>query len=108
MIEDVVPDEDARAEITFAVSGVTAKCHETDTVLAVAKANGLNIPSGCTFGLCGPARSARPRARCIWSITAASRTRISRKAISWPVVRTRSVRSRSRYDPLKTKKIIKF
>lgn len=53
VIEDVVPDEDARAEITFASSGVTAKCHETDTVLAVAKANGLNIPSGCTFGLCG-------------------------------------------------------
>ena len=53
VIEDVVPDEDARAEITFASSGVVAKCHETDTVLAVAKANGLNIPSGCTFGLCG-------------------------------------------------------
>ena len=53
VIEDVIPDEEARAEITFAASGVTAKCHETDTVLAVAKANGLNIPSGCTFGLCG-------------------------------------------------------
>ena len=53
VITDVIPDEDARAEITFASSGVTAKCHETDTVLAVAKANGLNIPSGCTFGLCG-------------------------------------------------------
>ena len=46
-------DEATGAEITFESSGVTAKCHETDTVLAVAKANGLNIPSGCTFGLCG-------------------------------------------------------
>lgn len=52
-LDDVVPDSEAGAEITFESSGVTAKCHETDTVLAVAKANGLNIPSGCTFGLCG-------------------------------------------------------
>jgi ferredoxin len=32
---------------------VTHKCPETDTVLAAAKAAGLNIPSGCTFGVCG-------------------------------------------------------
>lgn len=49
----MVPEEAARAEVTFAQSGVTASCHETDTVLAVARASGLNIPSGCTFGLCG-------------------------------------------------------
>lgn len=53
VIADVVPDEAVRAEITFAASGVTAPCAQTDTVLAVAKASGLNIPSGCTFGLCG-------------------------------------------------------
>ncbi len=53
IIDDVVPDEDTRAEITFALSGVTAKVAETDTILAAAKANGLNIPSGCTFGVCG-------------------------------------------------------
>ncbi|WP_113910704.1 hybrid-cluster NAD(P)-dependent oxidoreductase [Roseovarius dicentrarchi] len=53
VIDDVVPDEETRAEITFALSGVTAKVAETDTVLAAAKANGLNIPSGCTFGVCG-------------------------------------------------------
>ncbi|WP_199258544.1 hybrid-cluster NAD(P)-dependent oxidoreductase [Paracoccus binzhouensis] len=53
VLDDVVPDEDSAAQITFESSGVVAKCHETDTVLAVAKANGLNIPSGCTFGLCG-------------------------------------------------------
>lgn len=52
-LDDVVPDSDAGAEITFESSGVTASCNETDTVLAVARANGLNIPSGCTFGLCG-------------------------------------------------------
>lgn len=52
-IDDVVPEEGAGAEIVFETSGVTAACAETDTVLAVAKANGLNIPSGCTFGLCG-------------------------------------------------------
>ncbi|KRW96977.1 hybrid-cluster NAD(P)-dependent oxidoreductase [Paracoccus sp. MKU1] len=53
VLDDVVPDEESAAQITFESSGVVAKCHETDTVLAVAKANGLNIPSGCTFGLCG-------------------------------------------------------
>ncbi len=52
-LDDVVPDEDTRAEVTFAVSGVTAKVAETETILAAAKANGLNIPSGCTFGVCG-------------------------------------------------------
>ncbi|MBK0399712.1 hybrid-cluster NAD(P)-dependent oxidoreductase [Limibaculum sp. M0105] len=51
--EDVVPQEMAPAEIVFAGSGVTATCTETDTLLAVAKASGLNIPSGCNFGVCG-------------------------------------------------------
>ncbi len=51
--DDVVLDERAPAEIHFAHSGVFAACHETDTVLKVARGAGLNIPSGCTFGLCG-------------------------------------------------------
>lgn len=58
-LHDVTPDAKVRAEITFATSGVTAACAETDTVLAVAKANGLNIPSGCTFGLCGTCKIAK-------------------------------------------------
>ncbi len=53
VIDDTAPEEGARAQIVFAASGVTAPCAETDTVLAVAKRSGLNIPSGCTFGLCG-------------------------------------------------------
>lgn len=52
-LDDTVPEEGAKAEIVFALSGITAACTETDTVLGVAKAAGLNIPSGCTFGLCG-------------------------------------------------------
>jgi ferredoxin-NADP reductase len=52
-IDDVVPQEEIAAEIVFANSGVTAHCTQTDTVLAVAKSNGLVIPSGCTFGVCG-------------------------------------------------------
>ena len=51
--EDVVPQEEAKAEIAFVNSGVNAICTETDTVLAIAKANGLNMPSGCNFGVCG-------------------------------------------------------
>ena len=53
VLDDVSPGEGVEAEITFATSGVVAACGETDTVLAVAKRSGLNIPSGCTFGLCG-------------------------------------------------------
>lgn len=53
VIEDVVPDAATEAEITFESSGVTMACAQTDTVLLVARAAGLNIPSGCTFGLCG-------------------------------------------------------
>ncbi|MCF3972820.1 hybrid-cluster NAD(P)-dependent oxidoreductase [Paracoccus salsus] len=53
VIDDVILDDDAKAQIRFAASEVVATCHETDTVLSVAKRSGLNIPSGCTFGLCG-------------------------------------------------------
>ncbi|WP_136683718.1 hybrid-cluster NAD(P)-dependent oxidoreductase [Falsirhodobacter xinxiangensis] len=53
LLDDVVPDADTSAEITFSASGKTVSCAQTDTVLAVARASGLNIPSGCTFGLCG-------------------------------------------------------
>ncbi|WP_243613374.1 hybrid-cluster NAD(P)-dependent oxidoreductase [Shimia aestuarii] len=52
-LDDVIPDDDSKAEITFSSSGVTAKVVETDTVLAAARSVGLNIPSGCTFGVCG-------------------------------------------------------
>lgn len=48
-----LPEDGVSAEIVFSASGVTAKVAETDTVLAAARANGLNIPSGCTFGVCG-------------------------------------------------------
>ncbi|WP_282093539.1 hybrid-cluster NAD(P)-dependent oxidoreductase [Epibacterium ulvae] len=51
--DDVTPDETAAAQITFSGAGVTADCTETDTILAVARSAGLNIASGCTFGVCG-------------------------------------------------------
>ncbi|MFT3689770.1 2Fe-2S iron-sulfur cluster-binding protein [Paenirhodobacter sp.] len=53
VIQDVVPEEGVKAEVVFTDSGISASCAETDTILAVAKRSGLNIPSGCTFGLCG-------------------------------------------------------
>ena len=56
VLADVTPAAGAQAEIAFTASGVTAACAETDTVLAVARRAGLNIPSGCTFGLCGTCR----------------------------------------------------
>ncbi|QFT57674.1 3-ketosteroid-9-alpha-hydroxylase reductase subunit [Sulfitobacter sp. THAF37] len=51
--DDVVLEEDAKASVAFTQSDVTADCHETDTVLAVARGAGIVIPSGCTFGVCG-------------------------------------------------------
>lgn len=53
VIEDVIPEEGVKAEVVFTDSGISTSCAETDTILAVAKRSGLNIPSGCTFGLCG-------------------------------------------------------
>lgn len=56
-IDDVVPQDDARAELVFmddaGVAVASARCHETDTVLAVARTAGQSIPFGCTFGVCG-------------------------------------------------------
>ena len=52
-LDDVVPDEDTNAVIHFVSSDVTAKVAETETVLSAARSVGLNIPSGCTFGVCG-------------------------------------------------------
>lgn len=51
--DDVVPSDIAGAEVVFVVSGATVACHETDTILRVAKSSGLVIPSGCTIGVCG-------------------------------------------------------
>ncbi len=51
--DDIVPQEAEAAEIAFARSGQTIPCTETDTILAVSRANGLRIPFGCTFGVCG-------------------------------------------------------
>lgn len=50
---DVIPDDAAGAEVDFVLSGVSQPCAETDTILATARVAGLNIPSGCTFGICG-------------------------------------------------------
>lgn len=55
--DDLVPDEHAGATIAFARSQVVAECNETDTVLAVARAAGIVIPSGCTFGVCGTCKT---------------------------------------------------
>jgi ferredoxin len=50
---DIVPSDLAAAEVRFATSGKTVVGTQADTVLKMAKGAGLNIPSGCNFGLCG-------------------------------------------------------
>lgn len=52
-LDDVTPDAELDAQIVFAQSARTATCTQNDTVLAVTRGAGLNIPSGCTFGVCG-------------------------------------------------------
>ncbi|WP_420851726.1 2Fe-2S iron-sulfur cluster-binding protein [Qingshengfaniella alkalisoli] len=51
-LADVIVD-DTPAEVVFTKSDATVTCRESDTILAVARSSGHNIPSGCTFGLCG-------------------------------------------------------
>ena len=41
------------AEVTFAASGKAMATDGRETLLAIAKRAGLNIPSSCNFGLCG-------------------------------------------------------
>lgn len=41
------------AEVVFETSGKAVACDGTETILAIAKRSGLNIPSSCNFGLCG-------------------------------------------------------
>lgn len=41
------------AEVSFARSGVTTTLPENDTILSAARTEGVRIPYGCTFGVCG-------------------------------------------------------
>ena len=41
------------AKIVFAASGLSVPCDGSETVLAVARRSGPDIPSSCNFGLCG-------------------------------------------------------
>ena len=43
----------ATATVKFSLSGVEVNCGESETILKVARNNGLKIPSACEFGLCG-------------------------------------------------------
>ena len=50
-VDTVAPS--GQATISFTNSGLDVACDGSETVLAVAKRSGLNIPSSCNFGLCG-------------------------------------------------------
>ena len=52
-LTDPIPDEALLAEVTFAASGKSIQVGQGETLLAAARTAGLNIPSGCTFGICG-------------------------------------------------------
>ena len=53
-LHDFVPERgEGRRDSSSPTPAYRRQCTETDTVLAAAKAAGLNIPSGCNFGVCG-------------------------------------------------------
>jgi ferredoxin len=52
-----VPSAEAVSEVVFAVSGKSVPCTEADTILAISRTAGLNIPSGCNFGICGTCKT---------------------------------------------------
>lgn len=51
--EDQTEVPRAACHVTFEGSGKTVATDGSETILAIARGAGLNIPSGCTFGLCG-------------------------------------------------------
>ena len=57
VLDDVAPSPDAASEVIFKISGQAVPCTEADTVLAVSRMAGLNIPSGCSFGVCGTCKT---------------------------------------------------
>ena len=57
VLDDVMPSAEAASEVVFARSGQAVACAETDTILAVSRTAGLNIPSGCNFGVCGTCKT---------------------------------------------------
>lgn len=52
-----IPADTSQAQIVFAKAGISADCRDSDTILSVIKGAGLNIPTGCTFGLCGTCKT---------------------------------------------------
>ncbi|PJN96305.1 hybrid-cluster NAD(P)-dependent oxidoreductase, partial [Amaricoccus sp. HAR-UPW-R2A-40] len=57
VLDDVTPSAEAASEVVFSLSGKSIPCTEADTILAVSRMAGLNIPSGCTFGVCGTCKT---------------------------------------------------
>jgi ferredoxin-NADP reductase len=45
--------EGGNSRVFFTASGVELACSAADTILQIARANGVSIPSGCQLGLCG-------------------------------------------------------
>ena len=50
---DVIPADDVSAQVHFTSLGLDVSCKQTDTLFAVAKEAGVEIPSACMFGVCG-------------------------------------------------------
>ena len=57
VLDDVVPSAETASEVVFVRSGQAVVCTETDTILTVSRTAGLNIPSGCNFGVCGTCKT---------------------------------------------------
>lgn len=97
VLDDVVPSAEAASEVVFSVSGKSIPCTEADTVLAISRQAGLNIPSGCNWRL-RHLQDEEAVGRGAWCTTAASPRTTSPPATSSPAARIRWDGSRSRPD----------
>lgn len=55
----LAPGEAAEGSVAFTVSGIEVPASSQQTILQLARGAGLNIPTGCTMGLCGTCKVRR-------------------------------------------------
>jgi ferredoxin-NADP reductase len=53
------PDEISEGSVAFTQSGIEVPASSQETILQLARGAGLNIPTGCTMGLCGTCKVQR-------------------------------------------------
>lgn len=58
-VVEVDPDATSEGSVAFTRSGIEVAASSRETILQLARAAGLNLPTGCTMGLCGTCKIQR-------------------------------------------------